>query len=298
MNPPKILLAAALLALAPSSARAAEPWKTTALPKPMAAPDQEGKVEVDGAKIWWASLGSGEPVILLHGGAGNSEHWGNQIPVLVAAGYRVVLVDARGHGRSTRTDAPYSYHRMAEDLLAVMDALELKQASLVGWSDGGVVGLDLAVHHPQRVKKLFAFGANYDLTGMKSGGGPHATFGTYFGKCSSDYARLSPTPKDYKAFNAALSKMWKGQPTFKAADLAKITAPTACADGEFDEIIKQDHVRAMAKLIPNGQVVLIPEASHFALWQRPEAFNKAVLGFLADGPAAADKSAADKPAAP
>lgn len=296
MNLAKTALALALL-LAPS-ARAAEAWKATALPKPMSAPDQEGRVEVDGVKLWWASFGAGEPVVLLHGGAGNSEHWGNQVPALVAAGYRVVLVDARGHGRSTRTEAPYSYHRMAEDLLAVLDALGLKQASLVGWSDGGVVGLDLAIHHPERVKKLFAFGANYDLGGMKSGGGPHATFATYFGKCASDYKRLSPTPRAYKEFNSALSKMWKTQPTFKAADLAKITAPTACADGEFDEIIKQDHVRAMARLIPHGQVVLVPGTSHFALWQQPEAFNKAVLDFLAEAPAAAEKPADAKPATP
>ena len=291
----KSLLTSALLFALAAPPKAGEPWKSTALPKPMGTPDKEGRVEVDGAQIWWASFGAGEPVILLHGGAGNSEHWGNQIPAL-AEKYRVIVVDARGHGRSTRTDAPYSYHRMAEDLLAVMDALELKQASLVGWSDGGVLGLDLAVNHPDRVKKLFAFGANYDLTGMKAGGGPHATFGTYFGKCASDYARLSPTPKDYKAFNDALSKMWKGQPNFKPADLAKITAATACADGEHDEIIKQDHVRAMARLIPDGQVVLIPEASHFALWQRPDAFNKAVLDFL-EGPSG-PRTTNDKPAAP
>ncbi len=283
MDLARTALLSALLLCLPGLARAAEPWKATALPRPMGEPDEEGRVEVEGARIWWASFGAGEPVILLHGGAGNSEHWGNQIPAL-AKRYRVVVVDARGHGRSTRTEAPLSYHRMAEDLLAVMDALEIERASLVGWSDGGIVGLDLAVHHPERVGKLFAFGANYDLSGLKKGGGAHATFKTYFARCASDYARLSPTPKDYQAFQAALAKMWRTQPTFKAADLAKITAPTACADGEHDEIVRQDHLRAMARLIPRAQVVLIPEASHFAPWQRPEAFNQAVLGFLAASP--------------
>ncbi len=292
----KALLAFGLLAASAAFALAAEPvepWKTTALPRPMPASEQEGEVQVDGVKLWWASFGKGEPVLLLHGGAGNSEHWGNQVPAL-AEHYRVIVVDARGHGRSTRTDAPYSYHRMAEDLVAVMDALELKQVSLVGWSDGGILGLDLAIHHPERVKKLFAFGANYDLSGMKSGGGPHATFATYFSKCAADYSHLSPTPKDYKAFNAALSKMWRAQPMFKAAELAKITAITACADGEHDEIIKQDHVRQMAKLIPQGRLVLIPKTSHFALWQKPDAFNKALLDFLADPPATG-KPTADRP---
>ena len=283
MSPTRTMsLAVASLALA-STALAAEPWKTTPLPKAMPAPAEQGQLEVDGAKLWWASFGAGEPVILLHGGAGNSEHWGNQIPAL-AEHFKVVVVDARGHGRSSRDDKPFSYHQMAEDLLALMDKLKLERASLVGWSDGGVVGLDLAVNHPQRVKKLFAFGANYDLSGMKNGGGPHATFATYFEKCAADYKRLSPPPKDYKDFNVALNKMWRTQPDFKPEQLAKITAQTACVDGEHDEIIKQDHVRSMAKLIPGARLVLIPEASHFALWQQPEAFNKALIEFLGDKP--------------
>lgn len=271
-------LAVAATAIA-SAARGAEPWKTTPMPGPMPAPSERGRVPVAGASLFYASFGAGEPVILLHSGAGNSEHWANQIPAL-AARFRVIVLDSRGHGRSTRDDRPYGYHRMAEDVLALMDQLRLRRASLVGWSDGGIIALDLAIHHPERVKGLFAFGANYDLSGVRGGGGPHATFASYFDKCAADYRRLSPTPRGYDAFVEALRKMWVSQPDFKPEQLARIEAPTVVADGEHDEIIRPVHVRVLASLIPGARLLLIPKSSHFAPWQQPEAFNAALLEFL------------------
>jgi pimeloyl-ACP methyl ester carboxylesterase len=271
-------LAVAATTVAPA-ARAVEPWKTTPMPAPMPAPAEQGRVEVAGASLFYATFGAGEPVILLHSGAGNSEHWANQIPAL-AGRFRVIVLDSRGHGRSTRDDQPFDYHRMAGDLLALMDQLQLKQASIVGWSDGGIVGLDLAIHHPERVKKLFAFGANYNVSGMRAGGGPHATFASYFDRCAADYRRLSPTPKGYEAFVDALRRMWVSQPDFKPEQLARIQAATVIADGEHDEIIRREHVGKLAELIPGARLLLIPESSHFALWQRPEAFNAALLEFL------------------
>jgi pimeloyl-ACP methyl ester carboxylesterase len=274
-----LMIACQTMAAHAASSPSSEPWKTTPLPAPPPKPVEEGSVKVGSVKIWWASFGAGDPVILLHGGAGNSDHWSSQI-VALAEKFRVVVIDSRGHGRSTRdTKQAYSYHRMAGDVLAVMDDLKIEQASLVGWSDGGVIALDLAVHKPGRVKKLFIFGTNYNLAGMKSTG-PHATFATYFDKCAGDYQRLSATPKDYKPLVAALGKMWKTEPNFTKEQLVAIKIPTVVADGEYDEIIRQEQVKEMAKLIPGAQLLLIPETSHFALWQKPEAFNQALLDFL------------------
>ena len=85
----------------------------------------EGYVQHDGARVWYAAYGSGFPVILLHGGLGNSGNWGYQVPALVAKGYRAVLIDSRGHGRSTRDSREFRYDLMATDVLAVMDQLHL-----------------------------------------------------------------------------------------------------------------------------------------------------------------------------
>lgn len=274
-----VLLLATVLPSAALGAQPAESWKNTPLPAPPPAPAEQGQVEVGGAKLWWASYGAGDPVVLLHGGAGNSEHWSSQI-VALSQKFKVYVIDSRGHGRSTLDPKqPYGYHSMATDVLAVMDKLKLEKAAFVGWSDGGIIGLDLAINNPDRVTKLVAFGANYNLAGMKSSGGA-ATFGTYFTKCAADYQRLSATPKDYKAFKQALSRMWNTEPNFKKEQLAKIKAPTLIADGEHDEIIRAEHVKELAKLIPGAQLAFVPKASHFALWQQPEDFNKMLLEFL------------------
>lgn len=117
---------------------------------------KQGDVEHDGARIWYAAYGADPTVILLHGGLGHSGNWGYQLPTLLAAGYGVLLIDSRGHGRSTRDGRPYRYDRMADDLLAVMDALRIPHAALAGWSDGACVALIAAHRAPQRVDGVFS----------------------------------------------------------------------------------------------------------------------------------------------
>src|SRR5215210_2461633 len=93
----------------------------------------QGYVEHDGARIWYAAYGLGSPVILLHGGLGHSGNWGYQVPALIENGYRTVVIDSRGHGRSTRDERPFSYELLGSDVLAVMDVLRMERAALVGW---------------------------------------------------------------------------------------------------------------------------------------------------------------------
>src|SRR6516162_1063173 len=155
-----------LLALLTSGAVRAEPqWltlpPTPSLPKPV----QSGYAPINGIRIWYATFGRGEPVLLLHGGLANSSYWGNQVPAF-ARHYRVIVMDSRGHGRSTRDERPYGYDLMASDVLGLMDFLKLPKAAIVGWSDGAILGLDIAIHHPQRLTKLFAFAANSDPSGV------------------------------------------------------------------------------------------------------------------------------------
>src|SRR5690349_11818696 len=127
---------------------------------PLPDTDDQGYVEHDGARIWYATCGEGPSVILLHGGLGNSGNWGYQVPALVESGYRAVVIDSRGHGRSTRDARPYSYERMASDVSAVMDHLQLEKAALVGWSDGACTSLILASNTPARVAGVFFFACN------------------------------------------------------------------------------------------------------------------------------------------
>ncbi len=272
---------AIVLLFAMTSLAVARPrWQTLELPPAMPTPDDSGLVDVDGAKIYYATFGSGAPVILLHGGMGNSDHWSHQVAALSGLA-QVIVIDSRGQGRSTRSKAPPSYDMMASDVLAVMDHLKLDKAAIVGWSDGGEIALKLGIHHADRVTKLFVFGANYDAKGSKSRAGKlPATFSIYSAKCRADYRRLSKTPKQYDDHVRWLLPIWRNPMGFTQEQLRSITAPTIVADGDHDEIIVLAQVEEMAQLIPNARLEVFQDTSHFALWQDPTSFNKVLVDFL------------------
>ena len=274
-------LALLVLALAWSVATAAatEVWQT--LPPTPTRPkaEVEGKAPVNGIEIYYAEYGAGQPVILLHGGLANSDYWGNLIPAL-APHYRVIVMDSRGHGRSTRDAQPYGYDLMASDVVGLMDYLEIPKADVVGWSDGAIIGLDIAMKYPDRLDRLFAFAANVTLAGLKDGFDKNPTFAAFIERAGEEYKKNSPTPDDYDAFLTQIGGMWASQPNWSAADLAKIKAPVMIADGEHDEAIRRDHTELIAKEVAGAQLLILPGVSHFAMLQNPAEFNAAVLAFL------------------
>lgn len=242
--------------------------------------NDQGYVEHDGARIWYAAYGSGAPVVMLHGGLGHSGNWGYQVPALIKSGYRAVLIDSRGHGRSTRDSRPFSYELMASDVLAVMDALHLERAAIVGWSDGACIALILAMKAPTRVAGVFFFGCNMDPSGVKEITKPNPILDRCLGRHAKDYARLSATPDQFKAFVGAVDLMMKTQPNYSAHDLAEVDVPVAIVQSEHDEFIKPEHAEYLARSIPGAEFILLPDVSHFAPLQRLEQFNNAMCAFL------------------
>lgn len=261
------------------AARAEQPWLT--LPPTPYLPDnavKSGYAPVNGVKIWYAVFGRGKPVLLLHGGLANSNYWGRLVPAL-ASRHRVIVMDSRGHGRSTRSSEPIGYDLMASDVLAVMDFLEVDKAALVGWSDGAIIGLDIAINHPARLTRLFAFAANSDPDGVADiASSP--VFNKYLERAKGEYQKLSPTPKEYDTFLAQITKMWETQPHFTADDLHRIKTPTWIVDADHDEAIKRSNTLFMADQIPNSGLLIEPRVSHFAFLQDAEQFNDDVLHFL------------------
>jgi pimeloyl-ACP methyl ester carboxylesterase len=246
---------------------------------PLPGTDHQGYVENDGARIWYAAYGSGMPVILLHGGLGNSGNWGYQVPALVANGYQAIVIDSRGHGRSTRDAKPFSYELMASDTLAVMDTLKIQKAGFIGWSDGACIALILADQFPTRAAGVFFFACNMDPSGTKE-----FEFTPIIGHCISrhmkDYAALSATPDKFDEFSEAVGLMQKTQPNYSASDLARVRVPVVIVQSEHDEFIKLEHAEYLAHNIPNAQLIHLPGVSHFAPLQRPEQFNQVMLAFL------------------
>ena len=256
-------------------------WETLPTPPAMPAADATGDVTSGDATIHYAIYGDAKaaPVVLLHGGLGNGAHWGFQVAALVPA-HRVIVIDARGQGRSTRGSHGIHYHQMAEDVIAVMDAAKIDKAAVVGWSDGAILGLDLAMHHADRVTRVFAFAANYDRSGAVPHGGRARTVGEYFARAKAETKKISPAPKEVDDAIADLGAMWAHEPAYTKDELKAIAIPVAISDGDHDELIKRAHTEEMAKLIPGAKLVILADASHFALWQAPDDFDRAMLSFL------------------
>jgi pimeloyl-ACP methyl ester carboxylesterase len=245
---------------------------------------ESGTVENENARIWYARFGGGPAVVLLHGGLGNAGNFGYQVPELVDAGYSAIVVDSRGQGHSSRDERPYSYELMASDTRAVMDRLGVGKAAFIGWSDGADTALVLSKQTPGRSAGVFFFACNVDRSGTL----PFAfteRIGRMYNHHVRDYAALSPTAEGFERMRDDLGVMQAAQPDYTAADLGQIAVPVWAVLGEHDEFIKREHIEYIAGAVPHGRFVLLPEVSHFAPVQRPEAFNRAILGFLHQLPA-------------
>ncbi len=161
-----------------------------------------------------------------------------------------------------------------------MDQLKITKADIVGWSDGGILGIDLAMHHRDRVGKVFAFAANTMTSGVKDGVEKNPTFAAYIERAGRGYQAYSATPKEYGTFVDQISRMWAEQPNWSDAQLGAIDTPILVVDGDHDEAIKREHTEYIVATIPHAGLLILPNTSHFAFLQDPQQFNFAVLHFL------------------
>jgi pimeloyl-ACP methyl ester carboxylesterase len=172
------------------------------------------------------------------------------------------------------------YELMASDVLAVMDALRLQKAAVVGWSDGACIALILAMQAPSRIAGVFFFGCNMDPSGTKEIAWPNPVLDRCLVRHAKDYARLSATPDQFKEFAEAVGQMMKSQPNYSARDLADIRVPVSIVQSEQDEFIKLEHAEYLARSIPGAELILLRGVSHFAPLQRPDQFNSVMRSFL------------------
>jgi len=228
-------------------------------------------VEIHGVRIAYRVHGHGPKLLLLHGGGGSSLGLSRQI-LDFGRRFTVIAPDSRSHGGSDDPGDTLSYHVMAEDWIALLDKLKLARVDVVGWSDGGIVGLDLTLHHPDRVRKLVMFGVNFTPDGVDP-----ATLDWLRRSWAEDSAAAEvtvPLPLD-----ARLHRLWLTQPNFTIGELHGIEAPTLVAVGDHD-LPTLEHTIALARAIPGAQLCVIPGASHGVLHERPDIADEIVLQFL------------------
>lgn len=247
-----------------------------------AIPNHIGQMaNINGVGLFYKVHGRGHPVLLLHGGIGSTEDWNDITPFLVAAGFQVVEMDCRGRGRSAFGDAAITYEQMAADTLGLLDLLGIGRIDLVGWSDGAVIGIELAIRHPERLRKVVAYGANFSPDGVHDPT-PSPSLETHFNRLAGDYRRLSPTPERLGEIFESLATLYKVAPNFSRDQLQSIRTPFLLLFGEDEEFIYAEHSLQLAELMPTATLLFMPNTGHFAVFEQPENFRRIVLNYLKD----------------
>jgi len=228
---------------------------------------------VNDLNMYYELHGDGPPLLLLHGGSGSiPEKW---IPFFTPL-FRVMAPEQMGHGRTADViDRPFHYHDMAEDTLELMRQLGIESTVVVGYSDGGIIGLDMAIHHPERVIKLAVTGANARFEGYTTENQEFArSFDPVSQPVSEKYAELSPDGAEHwPVVLGRLKPMWAAEPSFTNEELQSIGAPTLLVIGDRD-IVTPEHAVEMFRTIPEAQLCVVPNAAHGTMPQ------EAVLRFL------------------
>jgi len=228
---------------------------------------------VNDLNMYYELHGDGPPLLLLHGGSGSiPEKW---VPFFTPL-FRVMAPEQMGHGRTADViDRPFHYHDMAEDTLELMRQLGIESTVVVGYSDGGIIGLDMAIHHPERVIKLAVTGANARFEGYTTENQEFArSFDPVSQPVSEKYAELSPDGAEHwPVVLGRLKPMWAAEPSFTNEELQSIGAPTLLVIGDRD-IVTPEHAVEMFRTIPEAQLCVVPNAAHGTMPQ------EAVLRFL------------------
>ena len=232
-------------------------------------------VDVNGLDMYYEAHGDGPPLLLLHGGSGSiPEKW---LPFFTPH-FRVIAPEQMGHGRTAdRIDRPFHYHDMAGDTVELMRQLEIESAAVVGYSDGGIIGLHLAINHPECVTKLAVTGTNARFDGYTVENQEETrTFDPANSPVSDKYARLSPDGAEHwPVFLGRLKPMWSAEPHFTDEELGSIASPTLLIVGDAD-IVTPEHAVEMFRAIPGSQLCVVPNAGHGVM---PD---ETVLRFLQD----------------
>ena len=238
---------------------------------------QAGHIAViNGIDMYYEVYGTGKPMLIIHGNGQSIVDLSPQIAYFSAAN-QVIVADSRGHGKSGLGEAELNYIQMMEDYNSLLTQLQIKQANVIGWSDGGIQALLLAIHHPDKVVKMATMGANLrpDATAINDWvPGLLQPLSDYIDKMIA----TADTSADWK-HQQQLLNILRTQPNIAIEELHKIKAPVLVMAGDKD-IIRAEHTLEIFNNIPNAHLAILPGQTHWAPATDAETFNSLVDKFF------------------
>ncbi len=221
---------------------------------------------------------NGEAVVLLHGGLSQTSHWDSSILPAVENGFHVFAYDRTGHGFTGDQSESFHFDFQVKEAITYLEDVVKSPAHLIGWSDGGIIALMVAISRPDLVKSIVAIGANYHHSGavaIRADWNPTP-------EDREEYALTSPdAPHTLDEKITKMRKIWASEPDISLADIATIQCPVLVLVGD-DEIIKHSHSIELFEALPLGQFAVIPGTSHILVKEKPALVNAIISQFLAD----------------
>jgi pimeloyl-ACP methyl ester carboxylesterase len=245
-------------------------------------------LQIRNSRIYYETSGTGEPLLLLHGGFGTVEDFSWQTPEFVKH-FRVVAFERPGHGHTADTAEPFSFATMAEYTIDLIEALKLGTTTLVGWSDGAIIALLVAISRPDLVKRLVSVSglfdtnaqAPQDLNWIRSL--TPESFRKFEVSLVKRYEEVSPDgASHFPVVFEKTKRLWLTEPNIAREELAKISAPTMVIAADRDSI-PLEHTMDLFRSIKGAQLCIIPGTTHFLMSEKPDAANRAILEFLTRG---------------
>ena len=244
-------------------------------------------VQIGDVKTWYDDAGDGDPLVLLHGGIATNDTWGPQLAELPMQ-FHVYAPERRGHGHTPDVEGPLHYAAMAADTIGFLETVVKEPAYLVGWSDGGIIGLLVAIERPDLVKKLVAIGANFNIEGVTDE--LRASFlatppdSDEMAMLRQLYAATSPDgPEHWPVVFGKHMEMARYEPDISLSDLGRVSGPTLVVSGD-DDIVELEHTLQMFRAIPNSELAVVPGTSHCLTMEKPELADKIIIEFLTKEP--------------
>ncbi len=246
--------------------------------------DADGLVDVGGVPTWYAEHGSGEPLVYLHGGFSDSRDFGPALDAY-AARFHVYTPDRRGHGRTPDVEGRFSYPQIARDAIAFLDEVVGGPAHLVGYSDGAIAALHVALERPDLVRRLVLISGQFHVSGLVPGAfGADAMEGLADTPLAEWYAEVSPDGPDHFAVVAEkVLEMINTGPTLTAEQLAGVRARTLVISGD-DDAVSLEHTVELYRSIPDAELAVVPGTSHVLVMEKPHRVQELALEFLTADP--------------
>ncbi len=236
------------------------------------------RADINGISLYYETYGRGPPLLVMHGAVASLE---TMHPFIRAFAHDrlVVAPDSRAHYRSTDAPGPLTYEQMGADMIALLDSLHIETVDVIGWSDGGIIGLDMAMKHPERVRRLIAIGANVSPDGIAPETFSSARMAEIGAQAKVLYDRLAPDPSHFPVVLEKIATMIHTEPHYSPAELARITARTLIVAGEND-IVLRPHTDLIARSIPGAEELIVPGAPHEGPLTMPDTYVQIARDFL------------------